>query len=219
MRATSRRRTTPKEGWPGPRSRVTALLVPMGAVGPFPPVVAPVVEAAPAPPVAAPPVLPPPPVVAPPPEVAPPPVLAPPPVAAPPVVVLDADWLVVVSEPVVDVLVVPSLVVPSDELAADAAAKKFGKPKLPWGGAMAVRKNGGKALMLTLTMMSPNCSGVLSRPKVSMGSSKAWPASVGGAPIQPAGASRFWLRIALATSTAVMLQAAILCGSSQQRML
>ena len=41
----------------------------------------------------------------------------------------------------------------------------------------------------------------------------------GGAPIQPAVASRFWLRIALATSTAVMLQAAIFCGFNQQRML
>ena len=73
--------------------------------------------------------------------------------------------------------------------------------------------------MPALTMISPNCSGVLSRPKVLMGSSKAWLAELGGAPIQPAGASRFWLRMALATSTAVMLQAAIFCGSSQQRML
>jgi hypothetical protein len=71
----------------------------------------------------------------------------------------------------------------------------------------------------TLTTMSPNCSGSVSRPRVSIGSWKDWPPDAGGWPIRPAGASRFWLRMALATSLAVMFKEANFCGSSQARML
>ena len=68
-------------------------------------------------------------------------------------------------------------------------------------------------------MMSPNCSGVVSRPSVSIGSCKDCVREAGGCPTWPAGASRFWLRTALATSLAVMLSDANFCGSSQARML
>ncbi len=71
----------------------------------------------------------------------------------------------------------------------------------------------------TLTMMSPNCSGSLSRPSVSIGIWVSCPSRAGGSPIWPAGASRFWLRMALATSMAVMPREASFCGSSQARTL
>src|SRR5262249_46293797 len=71
----------------------------------------------------------------------------------------------------------------------------------------------------TLTMMSPNCSGRLSRPSVWIGSWNDCPFGAGGWPTWPAGASRFWLRMALATSMVVMPREASCCGSSQARML
>ena len=70
-----------------------------------------------------------------------------------------------------------------------------------------------------LTTIVPNCSGSVSRPSVSIGNWNGWPREAGGWPICPAGASRFSLRIALATSMAVMLRDASFCGSSQARML
>ncbi len=78
---------------------------------------------------------------------------------------------------------------------------------------------GTAVLWPTLTMMSPNCSGSLRRPSASTGTSQGWPAGAGGAPSCPAGTSRFWLRMAAATSPALMPRAAIFCGSSQARML
>ena len=69
----------------------------------------------------------------------------------------------------------------------------------------------------TLMMMSPNCSGVLSRPSVCSGSWKALPCPTGGCPTAPGAASTFWARTALATSLAVMFRAASSCGSSQMR--
>jgi hypothetical protein len=58
------------------------------------------------------------------------------------------------------------------------------------GGAAAVART-GRAVGMALTMMSPNCSGVLSRPKVSIGIVKSWPFGAGIWPTMPAGASAF----------------------------
>ena len=70
-----------------------------------------------------------------------------------------------------------------------------------------------------LTTIDPNCSGSLSRPSVSTGNWNGWPREAGGWPMRPDGASTFSLRMALATSMAVMLRDASFCGSSQARML
>ncbi len=70
-----------------------------------------------------------------------------------------------------------------------------------------------------LTMMLPYCSGNSSRPSVSTGSSRDWSGLIGGWPMRPAAASRFWSWIAPATSDAVILRAAIFCGSNQALML
>ena len=86
------------------------------------------------------------------------------------------------------------------------ATRGCGMPKLPLRRRRRVPPPGTARLMAALTTMSPNCSGLLSRPRVSIGRSNACRASDGGWPIRPAGASRFWFRTALATSMAVMLQ-------------
>ena len=52
-----------------------------------------------------------------------------------------------------------------------------------------------------------------------MGSANASVAGAGCWPSTPAGASRFWVRMALATSLAVMFSDASFCGSSQARIL
>ena len=173
MRATSRRRTTPNDGWPGPRSGVTPLLTPMrrswsrcGAAPHLPSPRRPSFHLRRS--------------------------------SRRRPRLRRRRWLRrrrVVAPPVA---VVPRCVEPCRVVAMEspwnrcrAAARRrrrmprrrrirrrrLGKPKLPWGGAaMAVRADGGGALMPALTMISPNCSGVLSRPKVLIGSSKAWPA-------------------------------------------
>ena len=103
--------------------------------------------------------------------------------------------------------------------AAGAWRAALGKPKLPRGGATTALDDGGAGAQLALTMMSPNCSGVLSRPRVLIGSSKAWPRGDG----RLADPARRRIQVLVADRvgdvTAVMLQAAIFCGSSQQRML
>ena len=71
----------------------------------------------------------------------------------------------------------------------------------------------------TLTTMSPNCSGSVSLPSVSIGIWTDRPRGPGGCASSPAAGSTFWLRIAFATSMAVMSHAASFCGSSQARML
>ena len=78
---------------------------------------------------------------------------------------------------------------------------------------------GGCRPGVDLMMMSPNCSGSVRRPSVSIGSCSDCLREAGGCPTWPAGASRFWLWMALATSLAVMLSDASCCGSSQARML
>ena len=70
-----------------------------------------------------------------------------------------------------------------------------------------------------LTIRSPNCSVVVSRPRVSIGSSSGCVRVDGCWPSIPAGASRFWLRMALATSSTVIFSDASFYGSSQTRML
>jgi hypothetical protein len=74
-------------------------------------------------------------------------------------------------------------------------------------------------LRTALTMMSLNCSVVVSRPSVSMGSWKACVRDAGCCPSAPGAASTFWLWRALATSVAVMPSDASFCGSSQARTL
>ena len=59
---------------------------------------------------------------------------------------------------------------------------------------------------VALTMILANCSGLLSRPSVSIGNWKAGRAAPAAGRFGRPGASRFWLRIALATSMAVMLR-------------
>src|SRR5207245_1189218 len=124
--------------------------------------------------------------------------------------------VLVVPLPIVLVPIDPAIVVP---LWREPAAPGFGKPKPPFGGVAALVGGAVEPLWAALTMISPNCSGSVSRPNVSMGSWKGWPRDAGGVPICPAGASRFWLRMALATSLAVMFKDASFCGSSQARML
>ena len=68
-------------------------------------------------------------------------------------------------------------------------------------------------------MMSPNCSGSVNRPSVSIGNCEDCPRGAGGCPIRPAGATRFCWLIAWATSMAVMFRDASFWGSSQARML
>ena len=70
----------------------------------------------------------------------------------------------------------------------------------------------------TLTMMSPNCSGVLSRPRISIGNWLVCRTEAGGCPVCPAAAWMLWSRMALATSMAVMPRDASFRGSSQMRM-
>src|SRR5947207_10659560 len=110
------------------------------------------------------------------PLVAPPPVVPPPPVAPPP--------LVIPPPPVVAPPVVPAAILP--------------------GGAGTCIVVGGDGGWPTLMMMSPNCDGSFSRPRVLIGIWTDWPGGEGGWPTCPAGASTFSRRIALDTSTAVM---------------
>ena len=70
----------------------------------------------------------------------------------------------------------------------------------------------------TLTMMSPNCSGVLSRPRISIGNWLICFTDAGGCPVCPGAAWMLWLRTALDTSMAVMPRDASFRGSSQMRM-
>ena len=70
-----------------------------------------------------------------------------------------------------------------------------------------------------LTIISPNCSVVVSRPSVLTGNSKDWVRGAGCCPRTPGAASRFWFWRAVATSVAVMPSDASFCGSSQARML
>ena len=123
----------------------------------------------------------------------------------------------VVVPPLIELLPIdPAIVVP---LWREPGAPGVCKPEPPLGGAPALVAGAVEPLWTALTMISPNCSGSVSRPSVSMGSWKGWPRDAGGLPICPAGASRFWLRMALATSLAVMPSDANFCGSSQARML
>ena len=71
----------------------------------------------------------------------------------------------------------------------------------------------------TFTTMSPNCSDVVEPAERVQRQLEACPAAAGGWPIRPAGASTFCVRIAAATSTAVISRAASFCGSSHARML
>src|SRR5260221_7409395 len=249
MRATSRRRTTPgarnvgrRNGPvaapPAARSATAGTLSASADISWPKPLTC--KNACPGPllPVAAPPVVPPPPAFAAPPVV-PPPVLVAPPVVETPVAgaelaavgsPLVGSLLVDVPAeevaPLVGVPVVAPEVVPAgaEVPAMAAAALPEGTPKSgipsppPRGDARAVAAGGGRGWP-TLTTMSPNSAGVPSRPIVLIGSWSDWGTNVGGAPSWPTGASRFWLRIAAATSSAVILRAAISCGSSQARML
>jgi len=155
-------------------------------------------------PVAAPPVVPPPPEDAPPAVDAPPPVLAPPPLAAPPVVgvaavvpvlMVAADAaaavlagvgsLAVASAPAVgSIVVLLSMELLDVPPPRELPAPELGSPEaFLEGAAITVAGVAGEALRPTLTMMSPNCSGSLSRPSVLIGSSKACFVRDGGSPI------------------------------------
>src|SRR5262249_3126895 len=94
-----------------------------------------------------------------------------------------------------------------------------GTPEVPGEGVVGALAGGGGWPGAALTMSSPNWSGGVSRPRVSMGSSNGCVRREGCCPRAPAGASRFCWRMALATSVAVVLSAASFCGSSQTRML
>ena len=96
---------------------------------------------------------------------------------------------------------------------------EVGRPGLPGEGVGRAAVDGGGWPGSALTMMSPNCSVVVSRPRASIGSSNGCVRVDGCWPSIPAGASRFWLRMASATSRTVMFSDASFCGSSQARML
>ena len=70
-----------------------------------------------------------------------------------------------------------------------------------------------------LTMMSANCSGSVSRPRVLMVSWNCWPLGTGCWPIWPAATCRFCWAMAVTTSAAVSPRAASLSGSIQARRL
>src|SRR5262249_14968330 len=97
---------------------------------------------------------------------------------------------------------------------------RSGSPRLPplRGAGTRTGISGGRG-WLTFTTMSPNSSGVRRRPTVLIGSVNDCPGRTGGAPTVPTAASRFWLRIAAATSSAVMFFAASACGFSHARTL
>src|SRR4029453_12196614 len=71
----------------------------------------------------------------------------------------------------------------------------------------------------TLTMMSPNSSGVESRPSVLMANGNCWPFGTGCCPICPAATWRFCWEMAVRGSIGWRLSAASLAGSSQARRL
>ena len=68
------------------------------------------------------------------------------------------------------------------------------------------------------TMMSANCSSVVSRPCVFTASWNSVPVGAGGAPTVPAATCAFCSRMAAITSAVVSPRAASLVGSSQTRM-
>ena len=68
------------------------------------------------------------------------------------------------------------------------------------------------------TRISPNSSGVLSRPGARTVRVYSWPAGDGAPPTCPAGAWAFWSRIAPMTSAGVSPSLASLSGCSQIRM-
>ena len=125
------------------------------------------------------------------------------------VVPLVIEPAVVVPAVVIPEVVVPPLIVPF--VAIEVPRLNPGRPTAPplvgpacdWlvarepgmllpttiGGRGAVRDVG--AGPLTLTMMSPNCSGVVSRPSMSIGWSNAWRGAAGGWPTRPGAACRF----------------------------
>jgi len=70
-----------------------------------------------------------------------------------------------------------------------------------------------------LMIIEANCSGSVSRPTVLSGTWITCPSGTGGWPIIPVATWAFCLRMAEATSEAVMSRAASLSGSTQIRML
>src|SRR5262245_44121054 len=99
----------------------------------------------------------------------------------------------------VPVLVPGVIPAPVPPLAADPELPGVDTPEAPGEGVVGALVGGGGWPGAALTMRSPNCSGVVSRPRVSMGRSNAWNGRDGCWPRTPAGASRFWLRTAVAT--------------------
>ena len=70
-----------------------------------------------------------------------------------------------------------------------------------------------------LRMMSANCSGSVSRPRVLMVNWNCWPLGTGCWPICPAAICTFCWLMAVTTSMALRFSAAILSASSQTRRL
>jgi hypothetical protein len=68
-----------------------------------------------------------------------------------------------------------------------------------------------------LTMMSPNSSSFCSRPRALIDSCRSTPGRPGEAPMIPAAACTFWLRMAAVTSPGDRPRSATLCGSSHTR--
>src|SRR3984893_15365175 len=156
--------------------------------------------------------------VAPPVLLAPPPLVPPPLLVAPPLLVtpLLEDWLV--EELLDDPLLLSALLAGVKPLIG-AVVVELGKevslpPAAESAEAAAVPAPGGPTLMT----MSPNCSGVLSRPRMSIGNWLVCRTEVGGCPVCPGAAWMLWLRTALATSWAVMPRDASFRGSTQIRM-
>ena len=69
-----------------------------------------------------------------------------------------------------------------------------------------------------LTTISPNCSGVSSRWRVSIVRWKGWPSGTGGWPIWPVAKLRFCSRMARTTSPAARSREESFSGSTQTRM-
>src|SRR5262245_59798804 len=127
-------------------------------------------------PVAAPPVVPPPVELAAPPVVPPPPVCAPPSVDTPlggasPGALLDCVGSLPVDadEVVGALLLLPAVVIELDPSLIPGGVARAGAPTVLLRGVVARTGAGGRG-WLTFTMMSPNCSGVRSRPMVLIGS-------------------------------------------------
>ena len=142
------------------------------------------------------------------------PVPAPMPVAGLPVKLVTRGALLLDGPSEVAVPAVVPVIVPP--CTTGAVLPGVGMPDMPGERVTGALAGGGGWAGVALTMRSPNCSSVVSRPRVSIGRSNGCTRRDGCCPRVPAGASRFCWRMALATSPAVMFSAPASAGRARR---